>query len=111
MLSGEWPDHQVDHINGDRADNRASNLRGVKNAVNAKNSGLRRNNSSGVLGVRSDGKSKRSPWIASIKVDGETIYLGRFATREEAVLKRKEAELRYGYHPNHGERQATPKGG
>lgn len=43
MYYGEWPKHQIDHINGDRTDNRIENLRSVTCAENAKNQMTRRN--------------------------------------------------------------------
>jgi hypothetical protein len=78
---GCWPEGQIDHINGDRSDNRIANLRDVSGRVNQEN--RRRasaGNSSGHLGVR----FKANGYEASIKVAGKNIYLGRFKSAEEA---------------------------
>ena len=95
---GFWPEGEVDHINGDKADNRASNLRDVPRSVNALNRGWK--GASPMRGVRrlSDGHS----WQARISKDGKEQYLGSFATAEEAMAARHRAEAAFGYHPNHG---------
>ena len=79
---GEWPEFQVDHINGCRTDNRIENLRSAVNAENARNRGAQSNNTSGYKGV-SFYKS-RGNWEANIQVYGKTKRLGYFATPEEA---------------------------
>jgi len=95
---GEWPE-QVDHINHDRLDNRAANLRAASPGINSKNSPKNSRNTSGVTGV---GRKPSSRWYARIKVDGADVYLGTFDTSTEAAAVRKAAEAKYGFHPNHG---------
>lgn len=50
MVYNDWPTDVIDHINGDRSDNRIANLRVVTNTQNSWNSKMRKNNSSGVKG-------------------------------------------------------------
>jgi hypothetical protein len=89
---------QIDHINGDRTDNRISNLRAANNQLNSRNSSLRSNNKSGVCGVSWD----KNKWAARIHTGSEYKYLGRFDDLDEAKRAYSEAKKRYGYHPNHG---------
>lgn len=104
LSHGVWPDGEIDHINGEKADNRVSNLRDVGRVDNGRNLPRRRTTKSGVTGVfPRDGK-----WQAHIKVNHSMIRLGTFPTKEEAVSARKEAEARYGFHENHG-RSPTPE--
>lgn len=81
IMTGEWPEHQVDHINGQRADNRWVNLRGATASVNQQNlRTAQRNNVTGMLGVsQSFGK-----FSARIVAGGKVKRLGRFETPEEA---------------------------
>lgn len=109
IYHGRWPDGQIDHINGIRSDNRIENLREVSNSENSKNTGIRKNNSSGVVGVRFAPKNTGHPWVAVIKTDYQTVYLGSFVDKDSAVKARKLAEIEYGYHKNHGLRPAVPK--
>lgn len=99
---GEWPNGQIDHINGDKADNRAENLRVVTAQGNAKNRPLRSDNSSGHVGVYWVTEAKQ--WMAQIKVSGKQVTIGRYDTLELAVAARKKAEEVHGYHANHGRR-------
>lgn len=78
---GEWPSVQVDHINGDPADNRIANLRLATNAENGRNRRIHRNNTSGVKGVGRSGDK----WIARIKFNYQHIHIGTFSTLEEAA--------------------------
>ena len=78
---GEWP-HIIDHINGDRADNRIANLRNGKQWQNMGNSQIRRDNTSGYKGVsyfKRDGT-----WMAQIRCQGRYKFLGYYSTPEEA---------------------------
>jgi hypothetical protein len=94
MHYGAWPAGDVDHINGNRKDNRIVNLRAATKGENARNAAKRRDNTSGACGVswhRHSGK-----WMARIKMDGKSIFLGRFTNLEDAVKARKMAEARIG---------------
>lgn len=96
---GSWPAATIDHINGDRLDNSASNLREVAMAENLKNKAIQKNNQSGHIGVRDAGAGK---WRAGIHGNGKAVHLGTFDTIEEAIHARTEAQALYGYHENHG---------
>lgn len=90
---GRWPEHQIDHINGVRDDNRLANLREATHTENAHN--LRRarvNNASGLLGVS---KLKNGRWRASIRSHGKQRNLGDFHEPKEAhaAYLRAKAEL------------------
>ena len=98
MQTGQWPT-QVDHENHDRADNRWCNLRDVKHRTNQLNMSLRRNNSTGVNGVR---KLPSGRFNAYIMVQRKQIPLGTYDTLEEAASVRKQADQLYGFHLNHG---------
>lgn len=89
----------VDHINGDRTDNRWVNLRQVTPAENAKNRRLHANNSSGISGVT---WTKQGRWQAYGHIDGRPTYLGGFSSLFEAAAARKSFEFRNEYHANHG---------
>lgn len=80
-MHGRWPDGDIDHINGDRLDNRATNLREVTRAENMQNERKARcNNKSGLLGVSPHGRS----WRAQITVGGVCKKLGSYETPEQA---------------------------
>ena len=86
---GSWPNHQVDHINGNRADNRIANLRDISNAGNGQNRhGHNKNCSSGFLGVYKHGDR----WVTKIKVDRKPVHIGVFSTPEEAHAAYVEAK-------------------
>ncbi len=88
---GTWPEFMIDHINRDKLDNRINNLRDVPRSLNALNSEIRSDNTSGYKGITKSGKS----WSARISIDGVNTILGYFNTIEEALLARvsKEKEL------------------
>ena len=93
--------YSVDHINGDKTDNRMSNLRLVVGHLdNNRNRPRNGNNKSGVTGV-SWMKSKQK-WRATITVNYKSKHLGLFGSKDEAIQVRKAAEAEYGFHPNHG---------
>lgn len=99
-MEGCLPPAHVDHINGIRHDNRWANLRHATDSVNRKNSCRSTANTSGVVGVSWD--SRRSKWEAYIKADKRHHHLGRYSELADAVSVRKAAEIKYGFHDNHG---------
>ncbi len=99
-VTGVWPSDQLDHINKNRADNRFSNLRQVNNSENQRNTTLRKSNTSGIMGVHV--RSDNGKWSVRINHDGERYILGSFNDFFEACCARKSAEVRFGYHVNHG---------
>ena len=81
-MTGEWPSDDIDHIDGDRLNNRFSNLREASRAQNMANGRTPATNTSGFKGVSFD--RQRGRWQAFIKIDGKTKNLGRFKTPEDA---------------------------
>lgn len=102
LHTGSWPELYLDHINGNRQDNRIENLRQVTYAENHKNQQLSGRNTSGHFGVYYNPKCPKHPWQARISSYGKVDYLGSYVTKEEAIAVRKEAERKYGFHENHG---------
>ena len=78
----------VDHINGDKADNRLVNLRFATTKENAQNSKISSRNTSGIKGVSFN--KVNGKWKATIQVDGIRVHLGHFETIEEAQQARVE---------------------
>lgn len=100
MHYGHWPDGYIDHIDGDRTNNRISNLRVVTRSENSKNTRLSRRNKSGVMGVY--WAKDRNQWRVEIGDGNRRIKIGSYATLDEAVAARKAAEAKLNYHANHG---------
>lgn len=99
IVHGRWP-QRIDHINGNRADNRPENLREATQRENGRNMKRHSRNKTGVAGVSWNRPQK--VFRAFISTDTGREYLGRFKTVDAAAKARKDAERRYGYHENHG---------
>lgn len=99
-MTGAMPTHCTDHINHVRYDNCWSNLREVTDHENRKNVPLRTTNKSGYHGVYWD--KRRCKWRVKIGVNGKQLWGGTFASKQEAIARRKELEAEHGYHNNHG---------
>lgn len=84
MATGNEPVDQIDHIDGDRLNNRWANLRSATNGQNRWNTKLGKNNTSGTKGVYWD--ANRRVWTAS--VNGKRI--GRFKDKQDAINVRME---------------------
>ena len=83
----------IDHIDRVKSNNRKANLRYSDKSLNAYNSKVRSTNTSGVTGVYFRKDTKR--WCACIRKNYKKIALGCFATKDEAIKARKEAESKY----------------
>jgi hypothetical protein len=97
---GTWPVGELDHINGDPADNRIVNLREVTRKVNARNTKRMSTNTSGIAGI--NWRENRGKWQVRISDDSGPTYVGMFVCWAKAVAARREATVRLGYHENHG---------
>lgn len=83
----------TDHVNGNKLDNRKSNLRVCTPAQNTAYRVKSKNNSSGYKGVCWD--KTKNKWLASIMVSRKSIYLGRYDSRETAYSAYKNASKKY----------------
>jgi hypothetical protein len=79
---GRWPRLQIDHRNGDRTDNRITNLREASQTENNANASVRTDNRCGFKGVRINPISGR--YRARIRINGKAKHLGYFDSPEEA---------------------------
>ena len=90
------PTMQIDHINGDRTDNRIDNLRLATHAQNMRNTKISSRNTTGYKGVSWYDCNKK--FVSRIHLNSKKIHLGSFNTKEEAALAYNAAALKY-----HGE--------
>lgn len=102
LMSGDWAHHkvQIDHINGVRDDNRWINLRKCAHEQNGKNRVQSAANKTGFKGVVLGYKGRR--WIAQIRENGKSHYLGYFDDPKAAALAYDAAAIRL-----HGEYART----
>lgn len=99
---------RVDHLNGCVADNRIDNLRTATFQQNILNRRIRRDSASGEKNVYFD--AARNKWRVMFYLDGTVHYIGRFVTREEAVIAAKVARSRlHGVFANHGVSPRQPE--
>lgn len=77
---GEWPRCQIDHKDRDPSNNRMGNLRYATHSQNGQNRGPSKHNTSGYKGV----SRNRGRWMASIRIGGRKVNLGRFDDPAEA---------------------------
>jgi hypothetical protein len=98
---GDIPNNkELDHIDGNRANNRLENLRLVDRSRNNKNARRRVDNTSGYPGVFFVKSRKR--WVVLIYINKQRKQMGSFKELTDAINARKMAQAAYGYHANHG---------
>ena len=91
-VHGDWPKQMIDHIDGDRSNNRIENLRDVSNAKNQYNRHrLNKNNSTGHMGIIY--RKRGDAYIVQITVLGAKKYIGYYKTLFDAIVARQSAEL------------------
>jgi hypothetical protein len=81
LINGKEP-LKIDHINGDRSDNRFCNLREVTHRENTQNKKCHREGK--LVGVTYRPINKNNKWQAQIQIEGKRIYLGCFPTQIQA---------------------------
>ena len=81
-IYGKWPNDFVDHANGNKQDDRISNLRAATKSQNTANMGAPSHNTSGLKGASWETRARK--WKAQICFHGKRRWLGYFETAEEA---------------------------
>ena len=101
FFANKYQPDEVDHINGNKSDNRISNLRAADRFINCRNTKKRSDNSSGISGVSF--RKDTQKWVAAVSVNGKKKYLGSFKDKEDAIAARKLALSKLsGYSDRHG---------
>ncbi len=88
----------IDHIDGNKKNNKIENLRAVTKSQNSQNSKLQSNNISGIRGVHFN--NERQKWVATIYKNKKLKSLGRYTTKQDAIKARKRAEVEQKYLTN-----------
>jgi hypothetical protein len=96
-MEGHYPD-MLDHEDGNGLNNKWSNLRLASYELNSKNKRRYSSNKSGISGVSQRG----AKWLVRISHKGVRQHLGEFEDLFEACCVRKAAEVRLGFHKDHG---------
>lgn len=96
MEKGYWPSQQIDHVSGQRSDNRIRNLREATSSQNSMNTKIRSDNTSGYRGVSFHKLTGK--WVARIVANKSRFYLGMHPTAERASEAYEAASKKY-----HGE--------
>lgn len=100
-IYGDFPNGDIDHVDGNGLNNCIYNLRIVDSAINHQNQKLICTNTSGFCGVYFH--EKTSKWYVQIVVNGKTICGGgMFNNKDDAISYRKLLNIKHGFHENHG---------
>jgi len=87
-VHGAWPEQQIDHLNGQRSDNRLANLRDVSGSINQQNRRVASRGKSSPLGVywidNNPGNPVPGHWYARITVRRRLVTIGKFSSTEAA---------------------------
>lgn len=96
-IKGYFPEHQMDHINRIKNDDRWENLRHVSSQCNTRNCNVSKNNKSGITGV--SWRETHKKWYARIMISGKAVHLGSFKSKLDATKARWNAEVKHSF-PN-----------
>jgi len=88
LRHGYWPLGDIDHIDGDRRNNRLDNLRLVTHQQNGWNIAATPN-----MGAYFD--KRRGTWFTSMRVNGQNRYFGPYQTQAEAAAKYRALTLEH----------------
>lgn len=96
---GFYPEHQLDHINQVRDDNRIINLREVTKSENARNRarGESQLDEAGIWYCQ-----RRQRYVAEITLNGKKVYQKTFIDIDQAIEERRAKAIELGFHENHG---------
>ena len=93
--------NQIEHIDGNKHNNKIDNLRPCKPSENSMNIGTRKNNAIGIKNVQWE--KSRKKWRVRIHANGSMVYCGRFDNLEAATKAATESRNKYhGAYANHG---------
>jgi len=97
-MTGKWPDNEIDHINGNRADNRFCNIRQATKAENNWNKKVRKDSTTGIKNVLY--YPNYQTYYVKITANNVSHSFGPFKTKDEAasVAKEKRIEIHKNFH-------------
>ena len=101
-MTGVMPSVSIDHQNHNPNDNRWENIIEAGQELNGKNRRQSVNNKTGITGVYTYRNRKKIRFGAVISLNKKQHYIYTGYDFFEACCARKSAEIKYGYHPNHG---------
>ena len=84
IMHGKEPAPIIDHINGNKLDNRLENLRAVTQSQNSMNRKQRSDNTSGIKGVR--WSKHKQKWIGTVGINYKSYSVGEFNNKEDAAI-------------------------
>jgi hypothetical protein len=93
IMTGAWPEMNIDHKDTDRANNCWANLRQASGTQNQGNRRINRNNKTGFKGVHR--KRKDGRFVAQLQMKGRVVQLGRFLCPNDAHAAYIHAAQRY----------------